>query len=255
VPRFQVFGSTHAVHISSRFDATVDATTGNASLNQIVAHLSRTTVAASGQVMSTPRREGKTVALGVNIADGRIEDLLLLFTHAPAPAMEGSVHLQGKFVIPPHPPDFLSRLQVNGTFQIGRAHFTNRVTQSHVDRISESAHGESKHEQDFDPRLISADIRGVVADRGGIARLSGVSFDAPGLSAKLNGTFGLHNRTINMNGVLVTSGKLSDTTSGAKALLLKVIRPLWPKHGGEASVPFRIIGNASHPVFRLKLHQ
>ena len=101
VPHFRVFGSGHAVHIASRFEATVNAGTGDASLRQIVAHFNSTTVSASGNVTDTADRPGKTVLLNVAIHEGRVDDLLLLFTRHSTPAMSGPVSLTGKFTIPP----------------------------------------------------------------------------------------------------------------------------------------------------------
>jgi hypothetical protein len=229
VPAFRVYGSSHTVHIAGRFRTTVDATTGNASLDEIVTRFNRTTVSASGKVMPAGNKPGKSLVLEMNTQEGRIEDVLLLFTHATKPAMEGDVHLRAKFVIPPGPPDFLSRLNVVGTFAIVQGHFTNQTTQEHIDRLSESAAGESKSDQKSDPRRAPAEISGAVSDRQGVARLENVLFEAPGIRGQLGGTFALHDKALAMNGVLETSGKLSDTTSGLKTILLKAIGPFWDK--------------------------
>jgi hypothetical protein len=64
----------------------------------------------------------------------------------------------------------------------------------------------------------------------------------------------LHGRGINFNGILQTSGKLSDTTSGVKTVILKILGPLWANCGSVQSIPFKIGRNASHPSVRLRLH-
>src|SRR5205823_4703967 len=46
VPRFQVVGSTHPVHVAASFEASVNALHGNAELKRIVAHYNNTTVSA-----------------------------------------------------------------------------------------------------------------------------------------------------------------------------------------------------------------
>jgi len=57
-----------------------------------------------------------------------------------------------------------------------------------------------------------------------------------------------------MNGVLHTTGKLSDTTtSGFKSLMLRVLGLLWPRDASVKSIPFHIGGKAPHPAFKLKL--
>jgi hypothetical protein len=254
VPRFQVFGSSHAVHIASRFKAAVDATTGNAALDQVVAHFNSTTVSATGKVMNTPNRAAKTVALDLSVHQGRVDDILLLFTHASTPAMEGPIGLHGRFTIPPGPPDFLTRIKIDGNFDIARGRFTNPKTQSPIDRLSQSAAGASKREQRDEPRSAAAEIRASVSDRNGVASLSNIVFEAAGIRGRLEGTFALHDKAIDMSGNLETSGKISNTTSGIKALALKGLATFWPKRMSVRTIPFQIGGNASHPVFRLKLH-
>ena len=112
---------------------------------------------------------------------------------------------------------------------------------------------ELKGEQANDPAFVSADIRASVSDRDGVASLPNVTFEAPGIQGRLRGTFILRDRNINFNGIVRTRGKLSDTTSGVKKVILKVLGPLWSKGTPVQSIPFHIGGNASHPVFRLKL--
>jgi hypothetical protein len=47
----------------------------------------------------------------------------------------------------------------------------------------------------------------------------------------------LHDRGIDFNGILQTSGKLSDTTSGVKTVMLKILGPLWPKRSQSSDYP------------------
>lgn len=254
VPMFQVFGSSHPVHVATRFEATVDGRTGDAVLDTIVSHFNGTTVSAIGNVMGTRDRPGKTVSLDLAMHDGRVEDLLLLFTSHDTAAMRGPISLTGTFTIPPGPPDFLTRLKIDGNFEIARGYFTNPKTEAPISRLSESAAGESKRAQADDPSVVPLDIRASVSDRNGIASLPNITFEAPGIHGRMKGTFTLHDRGIDFNGILQTSGKLSDTTSGVKTVLLKILGPLWPKRGSVQSIPFHIGGNASHPMVRLRLH-
>ena len=253
IPRFQVSGSSHSIHISARYQATVDGRNGNTALNQIAARFNSTTVSASGNVMSATGRPGKTTTLNVAIDNGRVEDLLLIFSGQGQPAMKGAIHARAKFVIPPGPPDFLTRLGTEGAFDIARAFFTNANAQEPIDRLSASAQGESKREETESPKVPPAEIHAFVVDRNGVASLRNVVFEAPGVISHLDGTFGLHDKSINMNGVLQTSGKLSDSTSGVKELMLKIVGPLWKKRASVKFIPYHIGGNASHPIFTVRL--
>ncbi|HEY4089619.1 MAG TPA: hypothetical protein VGM43_27020 [Bryobacteraceae bacterium] len=255
VPEFQVYGSKNPVHIASRYQAAVDTLTGNAKLSEVLAHFNRTTVSATGQVSGDPDPKGKTLTLDMAVHDGRLEDLLELFTSAPTPGMRAAIDMRGRFVIPPGPPDFLTKLRVNGEFSLSRASFTNPETQTPLDRLAASAEGVPKKQQRKNPETATANVRAGVTARNGVADLREVVFDLPGIQGHLAGTFRLHDKQVSLNGVFETQGKLSDTSSGLKALLLKMIGPLWPKTGSVRSIPFAISGRGSQSSFRLRLHE
>ena len=86
-----------------------------------------------------------------------------------------------------------------------------------------------------------------------MADLRNVLFTFPGIQGHLAGTFNLHDKQVQLNGVVETQGKLADTTSGLKALILKVIGPFWPKTGSTKSIPFTISGRGSNASLRLQL--
>jgi hypothetical protein len=254
VPQFQVFGSAHAVHIASRYQATVDAVTGNARLNEVVAHFNSTTLSAVGTVSGDPDPRGKTLTLDLSVRDGRLEDLLTLFTSAPQAGMRAAIGIQGRFIIPPGPPDFLSKLRVDGKLVLSQARFTNPASQTPLDRLSASAEGVPKAEQRHDPRLAAGNVQAHVTARNGVANLREVAFAFPGIQGRLAGTFSLHEKQVHLDGAFETQGKLSDTSSGLKALLLKAIGPLWPKTDSMKSIPFAISGRGSSASFHLRLH-
>jgi hypothetical protein len=108
--------------------------------------------------------------------------------------------------------------------------------------LSKSAQGESKDEAKEDPRTMLSDLRGKVAFRNGIANFSGISFRVPGASATIRGTYGLVDNSVDLHGVLATPGKLSDTTSGFKAFVLKAITPFLKKKKDLKIVRFKITG-------------
>src|SRR5216684_5961018 len=98
---------------------------------------------------------------------------------------------------------------------------TNAEVQVPLNRLSQSARGENKKQEAEDPETVLSNLKGHVSVKNGIATLSNVSFSAPGTLAQIRGTYNLLDKTVNLQGVLRTNGKLSDTTSGFKALVLK----------------------------------
>lgn len=254
VPAFQVYGSSNSVHLSSRFDVTVNARNGDVVLNRVLSHFDRTTFTASGSIAHEAGAPGKLAKINVDEQQGTVEDLLILFTRHKTPAMKGSIDFRAVFTIPPGPARFLSKLGVQGAFHIHRGYFTNPKSRSAVDRLTSSARGEPKRSKSEPTELATADVDGKVSDPGaGIVHLSDIDFRLPGTSGEMDGTFGLYQKDLRFKGRFETEGKLADTTYGFKSAMLKVLSPLWRKRNGWKSVPFDIGGTASQPRFRLRM--
>ncbi len=252
VPDFQVSGSAHKVHLTSKYDAVVDGTNGDTFLTRVESHFGKTAVISQGDVKSHPGQNGKTVMLTMSISQGRIEDLLRLFTGSARPAETGDVRLQTKVELPPGPEPFLKRLRLDGELGIGSGRFTDPKVREPLNRLAESAHGETKDEEEADAATVLSDLKGHFSANGGIAKLSQVSFAEPGTLAEIDGTYNLVNKKLNLRGVLHTSGKLADTTSGFKSVVLKALGPFIQKKSITV-VPFVIRGTSSDPSFALDL--
>jgi hypothetical protein len=250
VPDFRVSGTGHTVHLTSTFNAVVDGTNGNTYLQRVDSHFQRTTLTSSGSIVGTPSQQGKTARLTMVVNGGRIEDLMSLFTDEKRPSMTGSVNLRATVQVPPGPPGFLSKLDLVASFGIGGGRFANPDVQRPVNALTESARGENRQEQAKDPETVLSTLTGQVSVKNGVAALSGVSFSAPGTRAQLHGTYNLLDRGLDLHGVLDTEGKLSDTTSGFKALVLKAVGPLL-KHKSVTVVSFSITGTSPNPSFAL----
>ncbi len=252
VPDFKVTGSSHVVHLSSTYQAVIDGTNGDTHLSSVESHFGRTTVLSQGDVKGSPSTHGKTLNLAMNLSQGSDEDLLRLFTGSAQPAENGDVRLQMKVNLPPGPLSFLRRLRLDGDFGIGTAHFTDPTIQLPVNRLAESAHGETKDQEEANPATVLSDLKGHVTAKAGIAQLSSVSFTEPGTLAEVAGTYNLLNKTVNLKGVLHTNGKLADTTSGFKSVVLKALSPFIKKKSLTV-VPFTVTGTSSDPSFSLDL--
>jgi len=127
---------------------------------------------------------------------------------------------------------------------------TNAEVQVPLNRLSESARGENKKQEAEDPETVLSNLKGHVSVKNGIATLSNVSFSAPGTLAQIRGTYNLLDKTVNLQGVLRTNGKLSDTTSGFRALVLKAVGPFLKKKS-VTIVPFTVTGKVTDPSFAL----
>jgi hypothetical protein len=76
--------------------------------------------------------------------------------------------------------------------------------------------------------------------RDNVMTLSNFSFEVPGALVHLDGTYGLRSEQLDFHGVLELEAKLSQTTTGAKSILLKAVDPLFEKHGKDAYIGFHI---------------
>jgi hypothetical protein len=253
IPDFHVSGSAHRVRLESAYTVSIDTSDAAADLRQIRVSFNRTTALAQGRVARDHGDGAKTLQLAVRVDQGRLDDLLLLFSGEPRPRMTGSVRLNANVALPSGPPEFLRRLRLDGNFEIGDALFTNPLTQSSLNHLSESADGEEKPKEHDDGRQIPGLVRGAVKDSDGVARLSDIRYSSPGVNATLGGTFNMIDKDVRLQGVLATAGKLSDGTTGFKSVALRVARPFLPirRHGKITTVPFTIRGSSSHPVLSL----
>jgi hypothetical protein len=154
--------------------------------------------------------------------------------------------------LPPGPQAFLRRLRLDGELGIDSGRFSSAKVQLPVNRLAESSRGETKKEEEADPSTVLSNLKGRFSSNGGIAKLSQVSFTEPGTLAQIDGTFNLVDKSLNLRGVLTTDGKLADTTSGFKSVVVKALGPLITKKSVTV-VPFSITGTSSKPAFALDL--
>ena len=242
VPAFRVEGSNHTVSLATAFEATVNGTNGDVVLRPAVARYRGTSIEVRGPIAGHDGQQGKTASFDVSVPKGRVDDLLYLFTK-DRPGMSGEVTARGKFLWPPGARKFLEKIRLDLAFGLQRNRFTSANTQDGINRISESAQGEKKKEQNEDPQTVLSEVHGNIQVRNGTAVITNGTFEVPGANAFLHGSYNLLNQAVDLHGTLDTRGHLSDTTSGFKALVLKAITPVFfKKRGRTRIVPFQITG-------------
>jgi hypothetical protein len=249
-PDFEVQSGGHRVQLTTEFSAYVDATHGDTFLKRVDAHFGRTHVVAEGSIAESPGGQGKTALIDLKANNGRIEDILRLFVKADRPPMSGSVTLQAKTEIPPGEGPFLKKVKLRGGFGVGVGSFSKPDTQESVNKLSTGASGGKDVP---DPETVLIDLAGQAALEGGTAKLSDLSFGVPGAVARMHGTYNLISHKIDLHGQLKVDTKISNTTSGTKAILLKVMDPLFKKKRKGEVLPVRISGTFEHPSFGLDL--
>lgn len=248
-PDFEVMSGGHPVGLTTEFSAYVDATHGDTFLKRVDAHLRKTHIVASGSIAKSANGKGKTALLDLSANGGRIEDLVGLFVKKEPAPMSGPVTMRAKVEIPSGDRPFLEKIGLLGAFGIGGGEFSE-ATQQGINKLSAGARGEK---DTSDPATVLTDLTGKVIVENGRAKFPELSFGVPGATARMRGSFGLVNYKIDLRGQLWVDTKLSNTTSGAKAVLLKMMDPLFKKRKKGEVLPVRISGTYQKPTFGLDL--
>jgi hypothetical protein len=247
VPNFTRIGE-HPLPLHADFRATVDGMNGNTLLHPANVHLVHSTIVANGGIVSKPGEQGKTVTLDATVQPGRIDDFLLLMMKPKEPFMAGATLMQAHIMVPPVSRPFLEKLHVTGTVTIGSAHYNRPKVQANVDRLSKSAEGEPKD----DPELVDSEVRGQCVIDGGVVHVSTLSLQVPGAFARTKGTYALKGHALHLTGTLRTEAKASQTTTGWKSALLKVVDPFLKRKHAGAEIPIQVTGTSDHPNFSVR---
>jgi hypothetical protein len=248
---FEVKSGGHRVPLITEFSAYVEATHGGDTfLKRVDAHFGKTHVVAEGSIAKSANGKGKTALIDLSAKNGRIEDVLKLFVKKDRPPMSGAVTLRAKVEIPSGERSFLEKVKLRGNFGIGKGEFSRPSTQEGVNKLSAGARGEK---DPTDPETVLTDLTGQVALNNGLADFSDLSFDVPGATARMQGTYNLINHKVDLRGQMQLDSKISNTSSGAKALLLKMMDPFFKKRKKGEILPVRISGTYEKPSFGLDL--
>jgi len=164
--------------------------------------------------------------------------------------MSGAVTIRANVEVPSGELPFLKRVSLRGSFGIGGGEFSQSSTQQGVNKLSAGARGEK---DPSDPETVLTDLSANVALNNGLARLADLSFGVPGASARLSGTYDLIHYKIDLHGQMKLDSKISNTTSGTKAVLLKMMDPLFKKRKKGEILPVRISGTFEKPSFGLDI--
>jgi hypothetical protein len=249
-PDFEVTSGKHPVPLKTEFTAYVDAIHGDTFLKRVDARFRHTQIVASGSIAKSATGSGKTALIDISNNNGRIEDLMRLFVRKDRPPMSGAITLRAKVEIPPGDRAFLKKINLAGSFGVGEGKFEKTSMQEDVDKLSAGARGEKISS---DPETALTDLTGQVVLRNGIANFSDLAFGVPGAKAQLHGSYDLVNYKIDLHGQLWVDSKISNTTTGARALILKAMDPFFKKRKKGEVLPIRLSGTYQKPAFGLDL--
>jgi hypothetical protein len=252
-PDFSIDIAGQPVPLSTRFKAVVDGTNGDTWLEQVDARLGQSTILAKGAVVRTEDVKGRRVALDIRIADGRIEDLLTLAVKAAASPLTGRIDVDTKFLLPAGRQDVVDRLELDGSFKLAKARFTNIDVQKRITMLSRRGRGEETDVADGESVVSNVGGRFVLKDS--VLSFSELTFAVPGATVQLAGTYHLRQEQIALDGDLLLDASLGDTMSGFKSVLARMAQPFFRRPGGGSKLPIRISGPRTKPAFGLDLRR
>jgi hypothetical protein len=250
-PEFVIAVGGHPFPLSADYHTIVDGTNGDTRLERIDARFLRSALVAKGAVLDAPEpQHGRTVTLDIVMTQARIEDVMRMAVNTPKPPMLGALQLNTTFLLPPGEADVVDRLHLNGRFSMTNATFTNPEVQSKI--VELSRRGRGRQAEDV-KEAVASDFKGQFVLGNGRLELKQLMFAVPGAQVRLAGSYALKRETLDFKGNLLLDAKVSQTVSGFKSLLLKIVDPLFSRDGGGSSLPIKIEGTRSDPKFGLDM--
>ena len=248
-PDFAIDVASQPVRLKTRFHAVVDGTNGDTFLQQVEARLVETVILAKGSVVRAEDVKGRRTTLDVRIDDGRLEDILKLAVKSKRPLMTGRMDLDTSFLLPAGDAAVIDRLQLDGTFALARATFTDVKVQRRINELSKRGRGKPEGP---DANVVS-NFSGSFVLRDGQLRFKRLQFAVPGAVVQLAGTYNLRRETLDFNGDVLLDATLAEMTTGFKSVLARIAQPLFSREGGGSKLPIRVAGPVAKPEFGLDM--
>jgi hypothetical protein len=155
-------------------------------------------------------------------------------------------------VLPPGDADVVKKLRLDGRFTLSGARFTSADVQKKIVELSQRASGKVGDKAEaVDPAKVASRFDGRFRLGAAHLEIPDVTFDVPGAAVQLAGDYALLPETIDFKGTLFMDVKVSDTTTGIKHMLLKLVDPLFKRDGGGSAIPIKITGTRAEPSFGL----
>ncbi len=236
--------------LDTSFVALVDGSNGDTILKDVQARLAGTPITARGGIVHTPGRKGRTVALDAVIENGRLQDVLKLAVDAATPPMTGGLGLTTNLLLPPGDASVAERLELKGNFMVTQLRFASSTVQDKVDEFSRRGRGRPKDVKIDD---VPSAMRGRFHLKGGTLRFSDLRFSVRGAVVQLNGNYVLRGGALDFRGTLRLEARASQTMTGWRRWLMKVVDPLLAKDGAGTVLPIKVTGTANQPKFGVEV--
>ncbi len=235
----------HPLPLSTTFEALVDGSNGNTTLQPVRATLGHTKFTTTGAVIKNEEYSKRSITLEVNMLNGDMRDLARLAMKGP-PFMDGFVNMKSSIDIPPLAGTVKSKLRLDGTFDVHGAKFLNSTIQGSIDQLSRRGQGQPKNEA-IDQ--VISNMQGSFHLEDEVMTFRSLAFEVTGADVSVSGKYDIAHDMLDFHGALKLNAKLSQTVTGWKRWLLKPADPFFAKHGAGTFVRIRIEGASHQPRF------
>jgi hypothetical protein len=250
MPDFTVDTGGTPMPFKTSFYARVNGTNGNTYLNRVSATIGGSQLEAAGEIVGRPNGPGRRIRLEVKSDAARLEDFIRLVVPERQAPMLGQLVLQTRMDLPLGDQPVIEALLLDGRFTITRGQFAADSIQDKVDELSRRGRGQPKN-QEIDNVLST--FSGRFALGKGVLTLPQFQFAVRGAEVRLAGRYGLRDTRLGFTGELRLQATVSQTQTGIKSLLLKIVDPFFRKHGAGAVLPIHVSGTVASPEFGLRL--
>jgi hypothetical protein len=249
-PDFALKIAGHPMPLHTEFEATVDGTNGNTVLHPVRARLGKSEFDVAGAIDRGSEETHKTILLTAKATPeqhARLEDFLKLSVKSAKPPMTGDIHFDSKVKIPPGESEVITRLELDGNFDLEGVKFSSPDVQEKIATLSHRAQGEPEN---HDPN-ITAEFHGSFHMGNERLRLPDLQFQVPGADVHMKGSYALRSGEIDFRGTAKLNAKMSEMTTGFKSKLLKLVDPWFHRDGSGTVLPIVISGTRGDPSFKL----
>jgi hypothetical protein len=228
------------------YDAVVDGTNGDTTLEKVDGRLGQSQISARGEIVRVEGVKGRRITLDTSARGGSLEDFIKLTTRVTNSPMTGIVDVKAKLDIPPGEGEVIERLDLDGTFDVASAQFTSEVIQNRVDELSRRGVGRPTDATIDD---VASNLRGSFRLKDSQLHLRSLTFTVQGAEVQLAGNYGVQSEQLDFLGTLRLQARASQTQTGWKSFVLKVFDPLLDGDGAGTVLPISITGTRDQPKF------
>ena len=144
----------------------------------------------------------------------------------------------------------IEKLELDGEFHIAEARFTDVDVQQSITKLSRKGRGLPDVERGSS---VVSDLKGRFVMKNGRITFSNLTFAVPGASVQPRRILRPAQRGAAFKGKLRLRATISQTTTGFKRVLLKMVDPFFRKKGAGAEIPIKVEGPRSKPKFGLDM--